>query len=99
MSASTDGMGDRDARAPGARSSAAVLETEIALFDALLAQAGIALIPERAAGVYENMREMRRLAALLREIAADGIEPAAVFDIDAVSTLDAQIDPVGGVTR
>lgn len=53
--------------------------SEIALFDALLAEAGIDVPHDRAAGVYENMREMRRLAALLRQVTDAGVEPAAVF--------------------
>jgi hypothetical protein len=48
--------------------------------DALLALAGMPLIPDRAAGVHDNIREMRRLAALVREVVADDVEPAAIFD-------------------
>lgn len=51
---------------------------------ALLALAGMPLIPDRAAGVYDNIREMRRLAALVREVVADDVEPAAIFDLPAV---------------
>jgi hypothetical protein len=48
--------------------------------DALLALAGMPPIPDRAAGVHDNIREMRRLAALVREVVADDVEPAAIFD-------------------
>jgi hypothetical protein len=46
----------------------------------LLALAGMPPIPDRAAGVHDNIREMRRLAALVREVVADDVEPAAIFD-------------------
>lgn len=58
------------------------------LFDAALAANRIELIADRADGVYENVLEIRRLAALLRDLPADAMgsdaEPGAIFDLAAI---------------
>ncbi len=58
-----------------------------ALFDASMVAAGVEPVADRINGVYDNVLEMRRLAALVRAVVADDVEPAAIFDPAVVARL------------
>ena len=54
-------------------------DTGRTLFDAAMHAAGVRVPADRIAGVYANVAEMRRLAAIVRGAVDDETEPAAVF--------------------
>jgi hypothetical protein len=54
------------------------LETE---FDALMARAGVVVLPDRKAGVVAGFEDLRRLTALLRQPRTAASEPSNIYSL------------------
>ena len=50
-------------------------------FDALMARAGVTVMPDRRAGVVAGFEEIRKLAALLRVKRTAASEPSNIFSL------------------
>jgi len=53
-------------------------------FDALMERHGLAVPPDRRAGIVSGVKDLRRLTTLLRRPRPAELEPAAVFRVDTV---------------